>query len=113
MSDADQQRAVCTRFGAAFLAAPGDQRLAIAFSTLGQVPLNGLRHPPENDTCGWYIWGGETFSTELDFFGTMHVSHVPEFCPAALPYLGLAPGWRFLVAPGYADVWYDEKLLHV
>ena len=54
---------MCARFGAVFLAAPLDQRPAIAFSTL--------------------------------------------------PYLGLAPGWRFLIAPGYEDVWYDEKLLLV
>ena len=113
MSDQDDQQAVCTRFGAAFLASPGYQRLAIAFNTLSQIPLNGLRHRPVNDTCGWYIWAGETFSTEPDFFGTMHVSHVPEFCPTALPYLGLAPGWRFLIAPGYEDVWYDESLLQV
>jgi hypothetical protein len=26
-------------------------------------------------------------------------------------YLGLAPGWRFLIAPGYEDVWFDEILL--
>ncbi len=28
-----------------------------------------------------------------------------------LPYLGLPPGWRFLVAPGYVDVWEDPALL--
>jgi hypothetical protein len=27
------------------------------------------------------------------------------------PYLALPPGWRFLLAPGYEDVWYDPTLL--
>lgn len=105
------QHEICARFGAGFLAAPDESRLGIAFATLGQVPLNGLRHPAENGTCGWYIWGGKTFSTDPEFFGPLHVSHLPEICPDVLPYLGLAPGWRFLVAPGYEDVWYDESLL--
>jgi hypothetical protein len=26
-------------------------------------------------------------------------------------YLGLALGWRFLIAPEYEDVWYDTNLL--
>jgi hypothetical protein len=30
-----------------------------------------------------------------------------------MKYLGLAPGWRFLVAPGYKDVWFDAKLLNI
>lgn len=25
--------------------------------------------------------------------------------------LGLAEGWRFLIAPGHEDVWYDASLL--
>ena len=25
-------------------------------------------------------------------------------------YLGLAPGWRFLIAGDYEDVWFDERL---
>ena len=26
-------------------------------------------------------------------------------------FLGLPPGWRFLIADGFEDVWYDAKLL--
>ncbi|WP_432444553.1 immunity protein Imm33 domain-containing protein [Rhizobium leguminosarum] len=29
----------------------------------GDLPLNGLRHPPEAGTNGWFIWGGE-YSTD-------------------------------------------------
>ena len=33
--------------------------------------------------------------------------------PVILPYLGLAPGWRFLLAGDYADVWEDIALLEM
>ena len=34
-----------------------------------------------------------------------------EWCPAVLPYLSLPPGFRFLIAPDYEDVWEDAALL--
>jgi hypothetical protein len=74
-------------------------------------PLNGLRHPPEGDTCGWYIWAGEDLSQDPGFFSPLHVAHLSEWCPAVLPYMSLAPGWRFVIAPGYEDVWFDPSLL--
>jgi hypothetical protein len=36
---------------------------------------------------------------------------VKDKCPEALPFLGLPPGYRFLVAGEYVDVWYDSTLL--
>lgn len=77
------------------------------------VPINGLRHPPEGDTTGWYIWAGEELSTATDFFVPLHVVHLDEWCPGAIPYLGLPPGWRFLIADGYEDVWFDPSLLDI
>ena len=33
-------------------------------------------------------------------------------CGARAPAsAGLPPGWRFLIAPGHEDVWYDGSLL--
>jgi len=78
----------------------------------GFVCQNGLRHEPEGDTSGWYIWAGEDLSEDPDFFVPLHVEHLAQWCPAAIPYLALPPGWRFLVAPGYEDVWHDDSLLH-
>lgn len=75
--------------------------------------MNGLRHPPQGDTVGWYIWAGEELSQEPDFFQPRHVEHLNEWCPAVISYLGLAPGWRFLLANDYEDVWYDESLLDI
>ena len=74
-------------------------------------PLNGLRHRPEGGACGWFVWAGEELSADPDFFRPVHVGHLATGCPSVLPYLGLAPGWRFLIAPGYEDVWCDPSLL--
>ena len=109
-----EQRAVCDRYGAPFVAAPAHLKVGVAKNVRdGGLPLNGLRHPPAGDTAGWYIWAGEELSTNPDFFLPVHIDHLKELCPAALRFLGLAPGWRFLVAPEYEDVWQDVSLLDV
>ena len=79
----------------------------------GAVPVNGLRHPLEGDTTGWYIWAGEELSSDPDFFLPLHVEHLEEWRPEILKYLALPPGWRFLVDSDYEDVWYDPSLLDV
>lgn len=75
----------------------------------GLQPINGVRHVPENGTTGWYIWAGEEMSDADDFFVPLHAEHLKAWCPEVLPYLELPPGWHFLIAPGYADVWFDEN----
>jgi hypothetical protein len=77
----------------------------------GLVPLNGLRHQPVGETNGWYIWAGTELSDAADFFDPLHVEHVARRCPEVLPYLALPPGWRFLIAPGHEDVWFDQSLI--
>ena len=60
--------------------------------------MNGLRHPAQGDTSGWYLWCGEEFSTSTEFFQPLHASHVYEEFPdnhsdidyrldSSLPYL--------------------------
>jgi len=112
--DQDQVE-VCLRHNVEFSVAEPSSKLGISEGALqGEQPLNGLRHPPENGTCGWYIWGGRDFPPEdADFFKPMHVSHLSMSCPAVVPYLGLPPGWRFLIAPDYEDVWFDASLLDI
>jgi hypothetical protein len=77
----------------------------------GLQPVNGLRHSPVGDTSGWYIWAGEAYSSDADFFMPLHVSHLPARCQIVMPYLALPPGWRFLLADDYEDVWADPTLL--
>ena len=107
-----EQRAIAARFGALFVPVGPHEKAGVAIETLTAVPLNALRHPPENGTSGWYIWGGE-LSDEPTFFKPLHHLHLLETCPAIVPYLGLGPGWRVLIAPNQKEVWFDEKLLAV
>jgi hypothetical protein len=76
-----------------------------------QFPVNGLRHPPEGNMTGWYIWSGETFPIGDEGFVPLCAFPLNDRYPEIVKYLGLGPGRRFLVAPEYEDVWYDENLL--
>ncbi len=107
----EEQQRICWEHQVAPAPPLDGEKAGIALATLDQVPLNGLRHRPEAGTSGWYIWGGTTMSEAADFFDPLHHLHMAEYCPAALPFLALPPGWRFLVAPGQVDVWFDPELL--
>jgi hypothetical protein len=106
------QSAICERFGADFHASPPDMKLGVALATLGQRPINGLRHPPKGETTGGYVWGGTEPSSDPDFFQPVHIEHLYEILPAIVPYLGLSAGWRFQIAPRHEDVWFDANLLN-
>jgi len=107
------QTEVCQRFGAAPDAPARDSRLGVEAKVREPDvwPLNGLRHPAEHGTNGWYLWAGDSLSDAADVFEPTHTFHLEEWRPEALRYLALPPGWRFLVAPDHEDVWYDESLL--
>ena len=103
---------MCRRNGVQPLPAQRAETVGVALNVCeGALPINGLRHPPDGDTSGWYIWGGEEWSDDPEFFVPLHVEHLDEWCPLVIPYLALPPGWRFLVTPDHEDVWYDESLL--
>ncbi len=105
---------ICEEFGANYLESPDELKVGISLNVKDNiVPINGLRHPPQGDTTGWYIWAGEECSEDPDFFKPLHVSHIKEWCGVVDKFLGLGPGWRFLIAGDYVDVWYDESLLNV
>ena len=107
----DVQRKLCDEHGVASVATDLNSKVGFALETQGRLPINGLRHPPTHDTSGWYIWCGEDLSADADFFAPLHVRHLPERCPEATRFLGLPPGYRFLVAGDHVDVWLDEALL--
>jgi hypothetical protein len=79
----------------------------------GQLPLHGLRHQPEAGASGWYVWAAGELEQGDDFFVPMHIEHLAQKCPAVLPYLALPPGWRFLIAEHYEDIWFDQTLLDI
>ncbi len=90
---------------------PENQKVGIALNVRTALrPIHGVRCLPENGTTGWYIWAGGEMSEDLDFFKPLHVGHLVDWCPDVLPYLELPPGWRFLIAPGYEDVWFDPRI---
>jgi hypothetical protein len=109
-----QQRLICKTYKAEYVAALPTMKLGISPNVQEQLlPINGLRHPEVGDTCGWYVWAGESFSEDPGFFQPLHVDHLAEWCPEIMPYLGLAPGWRFLTTGDCVDVWFDKKLLDI
>ena len=114
MDYSKEQRIVCETYNAAFVDAPPFLKVGISMNVKeGIQPINGLRYPPKGDTSGWYIWAGEELSDNPDFFVPLHIEHLPEWCPSIIKYLGLPPGWRFLIAPNHEDVWEDKKLLEI
>lgn len=108
-----EQIATCERYGAKYSPTPLDSKVGFAIHTQERAPINGLRHPPAGDTNGWYIWGGKELSNEPDFFAPLHTQHLLNRRPEVVKYLGLPPGYRFLIAGDYVDVWFDPTLLGV
>jgi hypothetical protein len=106
----DEQRSFCAENHSEYVAVFHGDIAGFATGTTGLLPLNGLRHPPQGDTCGWYLWNGDP-SMQEDFFKPTHVSHIYEEYPLTRKLLGLAPGFRFLSAGDYLDVWFDPHLL--
>jgi hypothetical protein len=87
-----------------------ERKLGVSDSALsGRWPMHGLRHRPSPSTNGWFIWSGE-YSDADDFFLPLPIEHVEDRIPAAAPYLALPPGYRFLIAPGHEDVWFDASV---
>lgn len=108
------QKKICQQYQSEFFSAPNNLKVGIAINVReGLMPINGLRHPPEYDTSGWYIYAGEKISPEPDFFKPLHIEHLDDWCPQVKKYLGLPPGWRFLIDGEYEDVWFDESLLNI
>lgn len=109
------QKKLCAEHNTAHVPNSADLKVGISLSVKGKSrPIHGLRHNPEGDTTGWYIWAGD-YSTADDFFLPVHLSHIDEWTIHVQKYLGLGPGWRFLISPedNYEDVWFDETLLDI
>ena len=111
----NQQREICQKYRAEFIPTDINDIIGISDNTNGKlIPINGLRHPIIGDTSGWYIWSGEEYSESGDFFKPLHMGHLVDRCPQILKFLGLPPGYRFLIDnKGYEDVWYDRSLLDI
>ena len=78
LGNPDRPNKICEEHGSAFVASLPEEKLGVALSTIGQSPINGLRHPKQGNTCGWYIWCGENMDKDPAFFDTLHISHISE-----------------------------------
>ena len=75
----NQQKKICAKYGVEFQQLDFNLKLGVSDNYFqGVLPLNGLRHQEENGTCGWYLWAGEEFSEDADFFAPLHVYHLIE-----------------------------------
>lgn len=106
----DRQKEICKKVNADWRPVNPKHKIGISADLDGE-PIHGLRHQPEKGTTGWYIWTGD-YSAEADFFKSMHAGHLLEKRPDLIKYLGLPPGYRFLIdQKGYEDIWEDKELL--
>ena len=111
-SHIDKQKEICTTNNSTWI--PINKKLNIGISAnLDKDPINGLRHPSEKGTTGWFIWTGE-YSEANNFFQPICAEHLLQQRPDIIKYLGLDIGFRFLAdRNGYEDIWFDEKLKNI
>lgn len=108
-----EQSELARRFDAVVMSVDRDAKLGVSRDLVQHFdkrPIHGLRHAPEGDTCGWYVWKGE-LSSDPEFFVPLHAGHLIDSHPFVSRYLGLPPGWRFLITESHEDVWFDPTLL--
>jgi hypothetical protein len=108
-SHIERQKEICSTHNSQWK--PINKKLRVGVSAnLDTDPINGLRHPNEKGTTGWFIWTGD-YSERDDFFQPMCAGHLLQKRPDIIKYLGLDVGYRFLADKnGYEDIWFDEKL---
>lgn len=103
----DLQAAICEKYGSATVFPDPAMKAGLALGTFHLMPITGVRIAPDNGVDGWYIFGGE-FSDDVNFYQPVHQSHIGEILPQVLPYLALAPGYKFMIDnEGFEDVWYE------
>lgn len=111
MSLRERREALARVYGYEPVCCPLDGKAGVAQDVRsGLLPVNGVRLVPEAGSTGWFIWAGEQMSDDDDYFEPLHIDHLEVWCPDVLPFLELPPGWRFLIAPGHEDVWFDEAI---
>ena len=108
-SHIDKQKEICATHNSQWKPINGKLRVGVS-TNLDKDPINGLRHPRDERTTGWFIWTGD-YSEADDFFQPMCAEHLLQIRPDIIKYLGLDIGFRILTdKKGYEDIWVDEKL---
>lgn len=102
------QKQLCEKYNSPCFFCSESEIIGVAIESIKSQPIYGVRQRRENNTCGWYLWGGD-YSEDENFFQPVHFSHVYEIVPEyVFKYLALAPGFKFITdSVGYEDVWYE------
>jgi hypothetical protein len=110
-----KQEELCHKLGVDVFITSSNLRVGISRDfKQNKIPINGLRHPPHGNMNGWYLWLGEIdFPDYPDYFEPVCMEHISDYKPEIIKFMGLPPGWRFLIAGDYEDIWYDENLLDI
>lgn len=108
----EMQRRICRAYGAKYFPPLLGSKVGIALQTMDFSPIHAVRLLPTETTCGWYIYAGDEWSEDPNYYQPLCVEHMEKHCPVALPFLALPPGWRFLTdGKGKLDAWFAEELL--
>ena len=106
------QRRVCEAYGVDYTPPLPGSKVGIALQTLDRTPVHAVRLPPTETTCGWYIYAGDEWSDDPDFYQPLCVEHMAKYCENAVPFLALPPGWWFYTdGKGNYEASFDPKLL--
>jgi len=107
---AQLQRDICAKYATWFEPCLGSDRAGLATSTLKLTPSYGVRMANSDGSSSWYIWNGPR-SESPDFFQPVHAAHLAAYIPSVIKYLGLPPGFRFIIdEAGYEDVWFEPEV---
>lgn len=107
-----RQIQTCERLEADFVVASADALIAFCEPFDAECGVvHGLRSVAAGRQTGWHVWTGDADADDIGFFNVLHVRDFVSLCPAVGPFLGLAPGWRFIVDGGGPRAWFDPSLL--
>ena len=109
MNTVKNQKIICKKYKSIYTPCDPALTMGINLQSLEFQPIYGVRIKPTKGISGWFIWGGE-YSEDPSFFQSVHGSHIIEMIPSLEKYLGLQPGYKFIIDnQGYEDVWFDPS----
>lgn len=84
----NEQIIICKKYNTEIYPVSDVSKIGVAENVkqTGLYPINGLRHRPKGDTNGWYIWAGENFSYDKNFFLPLHSSICKYGDPKSSPF---------------------------
>ncbi|HMQ46279.1 MAG TPA: hypothetical protein PKA00_01425 [Saprospiraceae bacterium] len=85
------QKMICESYEADICTPQPNSKVGVSInlSDINVFPINGLRHPQEGETWGWYFWAGEDFSEDPGFFFPLHRWHLKEWRYETMKFLAL------------------------